>query len=201
MRFHLREILEGRWTGSADVFRNDTGEEVKGGTSKSGKTKEEVEKLILEFMGNKSDYLSTSPKDWESVTRKILARSFFLGQKITSYNVAVDNAVSNGRWNEGEPEKYYYFCIEIIQEALDIARGIESLSEEDRKDLLTVSDDLYADPDDPWDLDERSKREVIFDYFLNPTEEEIALFDLHQKKSNQMYNQLVSGDSVDDQDQ
>ena len=52
-------------------------------------------------------------------------------------------------------------------------KSIETLTKNERIDMLILPDSVFIDPSDPWSLDEQDARIGIIQFFLNPSENEI----------------------------
>lgn len=180
------------FVGEAVVIRKDTGEETKYGCVKYGNDINEIEKLILDSITKISDILSTQPIDWNSKTRKLLASMNNLQNYKTGFLIALKEQAKNGRLDEFLTGNFAIFSNYVIENTKNLIVSIETLTQDERKELLISSEDIYKNPNDAWNLDDLSLRNQIFKFFINPSTEEIDLHAIHVERYKRLFDEKSS---------
>ena len=170
------------WIGEAIIIRKDTGEEVRGGCVRYGDSNASVAMELQKELENISEFLSTAPPDWNSRVRKILARNLISGQSVTDFSFRIQSMTGENEKSEKLIDDFFSLCSKLKSDVIYLIKEIESLTDDERLELLTSEDAVYSSPTDPWNLDDLTSRSLIFRYFLNPSEEEIKQHKIHQDR-------------------
>jgi hypothetical protein len=182
-----------KWMGKVRILRKDTNEIVNGGFRVFDNEEIQLEQKIVEKLNQsiKSDLAKLGvPYEWNSKGRKVLVRYLELRSEITEYGLLCDQIIAGKEDKSLLSDKYERFWYEIIEEALNITRDIEKLTEQERLDMLTLPESVFIDPADPWNLDEMDSRGGIINLFLNPSEQEKNITKFQTNKIIELYHQL-----------
>jgi hypothetical protein len=181
----------GKWIGKVRLRRKDTDEVVKGGFRIVGDDERQLTTAIREKLDSIKCVINSlgAPLEWKSQGRVVLISYLRLRSKIASYGLLTDKAIA-GSENKEVLESYSRFWYEVIQDALEITRKIETLSKKERIDLLILPESVFADPSDPWSLDETDSRIGIIDLFLNPSEHELLTHQAQIRKLADIFHQM-----------
>lgn len=177
----ISQSNNGAWIGRIRSYRKDTGENWHYGKTILTKSQQELE-LQLEEEKIKLYPLLDIPCDWEQKSRKILVRYLKLTEEITRFSALFLTGDDDHSMTSGIKDKYFELCDFLIDESVFIVGEINSLSEEDRCELILSRDHVFDDPTNPWNLDDLSGRMEIFKFFLNPSEKEKDLHEQHKKR-------------------
>lgn len=187
--FEIKYDIENKgnnfFVGEVVVIRKDTGEETKYGCVKYGDDINEIEKLIFDSIAKIADILSTQPIDWNSRARKLLASLNNLQNYKTGFLIELKDQAKNGKLDEFLSGNFANFSNFILEKTKNLIIGIESLTQDERKELLISDEDTYKNPNDAWSLDDLSLRNQIFRFFIKPSSEEIDLHATHVERYKQ----------------
>jgi len=173
----------GVYVGKVLIKRKDTGENVSGGCTKYGDNRESIEKEIFEAMCSHLPLFSSKPIDWNSSVRKILAKVVELRAAKINFGMLIESSIEKRDDNKQLCDMYFELSGKVFSDTKWIIREIEKLSADERKNLLTSSEEAYNDPMDPWNIDDLCTRDHVFHFFLNPSQDEI---DCHNKHLERM---------------
>jgi hypothetical protein len=166
--------VHGEWKGEIAVTRKDTDEEVPVGAIAFGKDKERVENELYSAMEEKTTLLATSPPDWNSNVRKVLVHLQNLSNNTIFF---ASNFDKQKKKDTDAIDDFFHFCKQLKKDTVNLVKNINALSSQERIDLLTISDECLQGDDNPFTIEsESSLRIAIFDYFINPTAEEIKVY-------------------------
>lgn len=176
-------ISSNDWQCSLIIRRQDTGEIVPDGCITTyGNNKNLITKELLEIINEKREFLTTPPPDWNSKTKSILCRCLTSEQSITGWSILFDDLLSQTNKDKSLSDDFIDFCIQLIDNTIDIVKNIEKLSAEERKEILSSKEDTYKNHENPYSLDDLQARRAIFKYFLNPSAEEKNAHRFHIKR-------------------
>ncbi|MCX7098291.1 MAG: hypothetical protein NTV43_10360 [Methylococcales bacterium] len=185
-------LAAGKWMGKVRIKRKDTNEIVKGGFRVFDDEKSLLEQKIIDKFGTIHSELQSLgvPYEWNSRGRLILVSFLKLESKFSEY-WACEDRVFNGEENkEIFLEKYAGFWMQVVEDSIAISRKIETLSAQERLEMLIIPETVFLDPSDPWSLDEIDSRRRIIKFFLNPSEQEVNMHKMQTKKLTDLFHQL-----------
>lgn len=163
-----------KWKGEVAVTRKDTNEEVPVGAISIGKDKEYVKRELYSAIKKKTSFLANPPPDWNSTVRKVLVQLYKSSQSIIFF---ASNLDKKNKKHTDEIDDFFLFCNQIEKNTIDLVKKINGLTREERLDLLTISDEYLQGVDNPFTIEnESSLRIAVFDYFINPTDEEFEAY-------------------------
>lgn len=177
----ISQADNGAWIGRIRSYRKDTDENWHHSKTILAKSQQELE-LQLEEEKIKLHSLLDIPYDWDQKSRKILVRYLNITKEITRFSALFLTSNNDHSTMGSIKDKYFELCNFLIGESIFIVSEINSLSEEDRCELILSRDHIFNDPTNPWNLDDLSGRMEVFKFFLNPSEKEKNLHAQHKKR-------------------
>lgn len=185
----------GKWMGKIRIMRKDTGETVRGGFRAFDEDKKNLEKkLITRSIEKLPDDLAKlgKPYEWQNQGREILLRYLALWYDIGNYGRKFREAYENvNSTNDTErTENFVKFWNLLLDESVALTRSIESLTEEDRCNMLRLPQFVFDNLSDPWNLDEIDSRLGIYRFILNPSQLEKKTYNNQKKTLRKHYKKL-----------
>jgi hypothetical protein len=184
---------ENKWLGMTRVTRKDTGEYINAGFTVYEDDKEAVINIsrqrVNDLLLRNLEELG-KPIDWNKEIKRILLRCKKLKTEIVEFGGYAEEVLSSRGNTDEYWDRYSIFWREIIKESIALCRSIEMLSEKERIEILELSEDAIKDPTDAWNLDELDAKTMIFNFFLNPTEQERETYDAQRKRLSDKFNEL-----------
>lgn len=187
IRTYISQSDNESWIGRIRSYRKDTGENWYYGKTIITQNRQELDSQLLEEKSKLYSLLEI-PYDWEHKSRKILVRYLKLTEKITKFSLTFLSGNMVDKETTGElKDKYFELCNFLVNESILIVSEINSLSEEDRYELILSKGHIFDKPTDPWNLDDLSGRSEIFKFILNPNEREKSLHAQHIKQMKEAF--------------
>lgn len=173
-----------RWLGQIRVMRDDTSEFINKGFTVLKSTKDAVLAAAKKRIGDSLIQELREigkPTDWNSRVRFLLMQCKELRQYIMEFGIkSVDTLTSKGEGNDYFVD-YSIFWKTLIKKSISFSKAIDSLSTDERLDLLSFPSDALKDPADAWSLEELDLRIMSFEFFSCPTEREKQLYNVQKK--------------------
>lgn len=170
-RVVIKQQPDGLWIGRTRFIRKDTNEEVGRGKTLTATTREQLE----ECLKNATEVAMRAmprPADWESKARLVLVRYLLLRDHITRFGGVLDALGTNSMAAGIADEKYVKFWNLLVDETVAITSAIGTLTAGEKRELLLSPDAAFANPTDPWNLDDLTGREGVYRFFTDPSEDE-----------------------------
>lgn len=177
---------KGDWLAHIRVKRKDSEEYVNRGFTTSGID----QKSALEIADNKvrNSLIKEleelgAPIEWASPIRAVLIQCRKVNDSILqfgSYCNEFSPQTGNGNDFIGN---YSGFWKKLVKDSYDLIRLIEALSPDDKLSLLVSNDSVFEDPSDSWSLEDIDLRIRVFDFFMDPTDQECSA---HKKQLDKL---------------
>jgi hypothetical protein len=173
----------GLWIARGSVRRTDTDESV-GGDQRMGKTQDEAVNLVAENLDSAIAGFPRPPPEWGRVALRMLLVDYEkFNDTLTSSLVTLERLRSAGNLSHSDLHEFHHKNRAfIIENSINFSLRLQSLSEQDRIDLMTSPEDVYTNPIDPWSLADRDGRSELFKFIINPSPEVIRAHHLHDTR-------------------
>jgi hypothetical protein len=170
----------GLWIARGDVQRIDTGESV-GGDQRMGKTQEDAVNLVAENLDRCMDSFPRPPPEWGRVALRMLLVDYEnFNDALTSAVVKLEQLRSAGNLTHDDLHEFHHKNRDfVIENSIQFSQRLQSLSEQDRIDLMTSPEDVYTEPMDGWKLADLKNRSDLFQFIVNPSPEVISAHHRH----------------------
>ncbi|ASF47379.1 hypothetical protein CEK71_15640 [Methylovulum psychrotolerans] len=182
VRYVINHIGINYYEANALVIRKDTGEETRYSCIRCGNNSEDIENEIYIALLQHHDIFMAKPHDWDSATKKLLARLNALQNHKIGFLIGLRESVEEGRFEDYIEKNYAAFLQHVTDETRQLVIGIEALEPKERQSLLIADDEVYKNPIDIWNLEELTLKNRIFTFFNNPSEQEIELHNIHVER-------------------
>ena len=188
----------GVWIARGSVRRLDTDESV-GGAQRMEKTQDSAVSLVAQDLDNCMDSFPRPPPEWGRVAlRMLLVDHENFNDTLTSSLVKLEQLGRAGQLTPADLREFHHKnCEHVIESSLHFSQRLQSLSEQDRIDLMTSPEDVYKAPLDPWKLADMSGRSDMFRFILNPSAEVTRAHHKHENRAtNRPDAHLIAADGA-----
>lgn len=170
----------GLWIARGDVRRTDTDESV-GGDQRMGKTQDEAVNLVAENLDSAINSFPRPPPEWGRVALRMLLVDYEkFDYTLTSAVIKLEQSRSAGTLTRADLLEFHHKNSDFITEnSIKFSQRLQSLSEQDRIDLMTSPEDVYREPMDAWKLADLKNRSDLFRFIVHPSPEVISAHHNH----------------------
>jgi hypothetical protein len=183
----------GKWLARIRVIRKDTGEYINAGFTEFDVEKNTVinaaKQKIKDFLLPELDEMGVPP-DWGSEIRNILSCCTKLRSTIFEFGSFTIDTLSLADNEDKFSAEYAKFWNKLIKETVALSSKIEALNAKDRIKLLMLPEDVIKGSSNIWNLMEIDARIMVYEFYLNPTDEEQKVHDEQKKRLADKYDEL-----------
>jgi hypothetical protein len=178
-----REAKPGFWLARATIQRLDSDEEIDG-VQVSGKSEEQALAALVEPLREHVKVLPSVPHQWgKTELHQLLADYREFNDGLTSILVGLQKSLSAGTLTESELHDAYWKAREkAVQGGVALAARLSQLTEQDRVELMTASDEAYRRQEDTRNLDDLDSRDALFAFIASPSDAVLKAHETHLRR-------------------